>query len=521
MYHENGKLNEAGGSLPAMTGATTHIGLDLSSSLRPSMPIEKQCIVELDDDMSRCLFSLVEKNRANEPALFTNEHFGPRVHSGLHSNGPALFLADQSEIALFGEPEKELLEYRMIMLCDAGDMLVISHDRSEDFEAYLGDYLDIRDFDILIAADPPARASWPLPKRCLRNDELFQHIIQKTRNFGRLSIVPYMSTGHVWNLARRLAEETSAEIALAGPPPGLSRLINDKIWFSHQVKELLGQTALSPSFTVYGPAALAGHVKRLAYKTERLIIKIPNSAGSAGNLTFKASVFRNLSLNVIKAHLLEILTALGWINRFPLKVEIWETPVLVSPSAQIWVPHARDGPPVIEGLFEQVVEGVGGKFVGAIKSRMPAALQQMMAEQAMALATFFQNLGYFGRCSLDALVAGSDFDEASLHWIECNGRWGGVSVPMTLANRLLPDPDENHVVIVQKSELNLPGRPFQGAVNSLRDLLFKRGTSREGIVLLSPTTYEYGRGVHFMAIAQKLDRARELSRQAIARLIDS
>ena len=39
----------------------------------------------------------------------------------------------------------------------------------------------------------------------------------------------------------------------------------------------------------------------------------------------------------------------------------------------------------------------------------------------------------------DAILIGESLADARLHWIECNGRWGGVSIPMTLANRLTGD----------------------------------------------------------------------------------
>ncbi len=89
---------------------------------------------------------------------------------------------------------------------------------------------------------------------------------------------------------------------------------------------------------------------------------------------------------------------------------------------------------------------------------------------------------------------------------------------MTLTNRLATDPDEAQFMIVQKSNLALPHRPFQGAINGLRDLLYRHDQTREGIVLLTPTGYEHGIGVHFLAIAQTVDRARDFAQQALERL---
>lgn len=486
-------------------------------SIRQSIPVRAGFRIELDAVLRKRLSKIADKLLDNEPALCSTQYFGSQVNCGLHNEGPALLIADQSEIALFGEPESGLLEYRMALLGEPGDMLVLSHDRNLDFEAYLGDYLNINGLEVLLAEK--TLPHWPLAKRCLHNAELLETIFQKARDAGVLSIVPYIASGHVWNLAARIAKETSAQIMLAGPPPRLAQRVNDKIWFSNLVKEVLGKSALSPSVAVYGPGALAGNVKRMMKKTERLVIKVPNSAGGHGNFSIEASMFRDLNLTSIRTKLLEVLSGLGWAKNFPLKIELWEKSVLVSPSAQIWIPRISDGLPIIEGLFEQVVEGPEGKFIGAVKSQLPEGLQHLMAEQAMALAYAFQQLGYYGRCSFDALVSGTSYDDAKLHWIECNGRWGGVSIPMTVANRLMPDDEEFQFMVVQKSNLNLPPRPFQGALNALRDLLFKQG-SREGVVFLTPSSYENGSGVHYMAIAETLQRARELSHQTSQRLMD-
>ncbi|PCI05064.1 MAG: hypothetical protein COB78_00085 [Hyphomicrobiales bacterium] len=500
-----------------MIDPTKSANRNLSSSIRQSIPLRAGFRIELNAALRKRLSKIADKFLDNEPALCSTQYFGSQVNCGLHSEGPALLIADQSEIALFGEPESGLLEYRMALLGEPGDMLVLSHDRNEDFEAYLGDYLGIDDLEVLLAEKSLPR--WPLAKRCQHNTELFEAICRKARDTGVLSIVTYITSGHIWNLAARIAKETSAQIMVAGPPPRLAKRVNDKIWFSNLVKDVLGQSALSPSIAVYGPCALAGNVKRLANKTERLVIKVPNSAGGHGNFSIEASMFRDLSLTSIRTKLLEILSGLGWAGNFPLKIELWETSVLVSPSAQIWIPRINEGLPIIEGLFEQVVEGPEGKFIGAIKSQLPKSLQQLMAEQAMALAYVFQQLGYYGRCSFDALVSGTSYDDAKLHWIECNGRWGGVSIPMTAANRLMPEGEEYQFMVVQKSDLNLPPRPFQGALNALRDILFKQG-SREGVVFLTPTSYESGSGMHYMAIAETLKRARDLSRQTGQRLMD-
>lgn len=500
---------------PAPTNETT-----APPNVRRSIPIVQSCTVPFDDHERDRLMALAEKLLENEPALSSTTHFGPNVDCGIHAGGPALLLADQSEISLYGAPEDTLLEYRLAALADCGDILILSHDRSPAFEDYLHDHLGISGLDVMTAASRLGERRWPLPKRCLQQEELFQHIAHRMAGTRLLTIVPYLSTGHVWNLARRLAEETRAQVAITAPPPRLARCVNDKVWFANRVQQVLGKQALSPSVVVYGPAALTGHVLRMSLSSQKLVIKIPDSAGSAGNLTLDTAMFQRHSTASVQRELLDMLTAIGWQGRFPLKIESWEEQILSSPSIQIWIPDRYHGLPIIEGVYEQIVEGAAGKFTGAIKSPVPTTVKDKLVRQAISLAFLFQQLGYFGRCSMDALVTGADYSTADLHWIECNGRWGGVSVPMTLVNRLLPDPEDWHVLIVQRLNLDLPPRPFQTVIDCVGDLLFQEKLGNEGIILLTPTGYERGAGVHFLAVARTLDKARELSRDVMQRLTE-
>ncbi len=71
---------------------------------------------------------------------------------------------------------------------------------------------------------------------------------------------------------------------------------------------------------------------------------------------------------------------------------------------------------------------------------------------------------------------------------------------------------------MQKLDLEMPRRTFQDAIELTRDLLIARARPGPGIIFLSPTSFECGMGVHFMALAETLDQAKALSDQALARL---
>ena len=92
-------------------------------------------------------------------------------------------------------------------------------------------------------------------------------------------------------------------------------------------------------------------------------------------------------------------------------------------------------------------------------------------------------------------------------------------MPMTLANRLFPDPLTFEILIIQQINIKGPKRLFQDIVDDLDDLLYCRGKTSEGVVLLTPTVFETGSGVHYMKIAKTLERAQQLSQQAMDRLV--
>ena len=122
----------------------------------------------------------------------------------------------------------------------------------------------------------------------------------------------------------------------------------------------------------------------------------------------------------------------------------------------------------------------------------------------------FQRLGYFGRCSFDAVIAGESYEQAELHWIECNGRWGGVSIPMTLANRLTGDWRQHPFVVVQQAHLTMEAREFAQILETLNGDLFRVEQTLHGVVLLSPLGFERGTAINLMAISKSVEAAKDL-----------
>ncbi|MDH3739214.1 MAG: hypothetical protein OER92_08460, partial [Alphaproteobacteria bacterium] len=265
--------------------------------VRPSLPIVEDLHIDLTDAERRELVRIAARLVAEEPALAATEIFGPRVTTGV-GTGPAVLFEDHSGTAFADLHQDSLLEYRTIFLAQDGDLLLVGEQRDHEFETYCETYLGLGGIDV----DRPAetRPMLPLAVRCASDPTIMERLTGMARRNGELSLITYMGTGRVWQLARKIADMSGAAVYVASPRPRLARRVNDKLWFSYRVNELLGRQAMPSTFTAFGPTALAGHLKRLARRHDHIVIKVPDGAGSEGNLVLQATVYKRLSLSEIR-----------------------------------------------------------------------------------------------------------------------------------------------------------------------------------------------------------------------------
>lgn len=442
--------------------------------------------------------SLARRLLRDEPALAATVPFGPTVRTGL-TPGPSLFYEDHCEIPLARAWITEAYKYRIALLAGEGDMVVVSAPRKSAFEAYLKDVLGLGDVEIIALTPDEHGTTVPLTRRLIDDDDAMATIVARTRCAGSLNIVPFIGFDGTWRLAAEIAARSGAEVRVAAPPPRLTRRTNDKLWFSRRVEELLGRQAQPPTQLAFGPAALVARVARLARTNAHVVIKVPDSAGSFGNAVLAAESIRGLDNSGVRDLVLGFLESIGWSGTFPLMVGVWEAPVIMSPSVQAWIPEKETGPPMIEGLFIQKVIGDTGRFAGAERVDPVPPWGEKVVHEAMMLVTLFQNLGYFGRCSFDALLVDDADAGILLHWIECNGRWGAVSIPMTLANRLIGDWKCEPFVSIHRYTGISAKHDFDDVLELLDTLLFRQG-DKTGVVILAPGDSVNGNGFDFMVI---------------------
>jgi hypothetical protein len=450
--------------------------------------------------------ALAEEIRCADPHLDATEVFGEGVTTGL-ADLPTLHIHTVDGPLQGGSPL--LREHRALLLAREGDLAIIARP-SSDFVSYCRDDVGLGRVEVLVPT------GWRHPGRlalqALLDEELCHRVARIAGLAGGLNVVPYQATGGVWALAGRIARLAGIPLHVGGPPPRLAAAVNNKIWFSTWVARLLGRRALPPTTSASSWAHLAERVRRLARTHGKVGIKLPSAAGSAGNLVVDAEeVLAFSSLTDLRAHLRELFAGLGWTDPFPALVSVWEDSVLRSPSLQGWIPHTHEGHPILEGVFDQSVTGPTGRFVGCAPTTLPREIQEHIAAEGGRIFLLFQRLGWYGRCSLDTILVGAELSSAVLHWVECNGRWGGTSIPMTLVNRLTGN--WAHRPFVTVGGLFPDGRQHFGELlRDARSRLFDRAVGR-GLVLLSPGPRETGVGFLALWIGGSLDEARsELGR---------
>ena len=492
--------------IPPATGEADPPGggrLARLSRRHPSLPVVPQLAVTFTERERNDASRLARQLLRDEPGLRTTAPFGPQVTAGL-GPWPGLVIEDHSAIALFETSGDESYSYRALLLAGEGDLVVIGVKRCPGFEAYCRDRLRLGRVEIL-APRPGPQA---LALRCTEDQSLIERAAAHARESGGLNLVPYMGIGGIWKLAGMIAEASGTEVRVAAPPPRLVRRVNDKLWFAARVSELIGAGALPPAHPCFGLASLTGRVAALARDQAAVAVKLPASASSAGNIVLDSREILDMPPRRLRDRIYWLLRRIGWRNHYPLMVTAWESPVVASPSVQLWIPEHDGAEIAVEGIFDQVVIGARRSFAGAAPTRLSMQWRQRLAREAGRLGLLFQELGYFGRCSFDAILVGERETGADLHWVECNGRWGGTSIPMTLANRLVGSWHRHPFVIVERDDLALPGQDTARFLEGIADQLFLPGQREYGAVLLSPGQVERGTGFEIMVLDESPEGAR-------------
>lgn len=448
-----------------------------------NVPIVKQIDFSLTSCMLRRIELLAVELLMEHPEFSVPEMFFDLVPQSLCTAG-SLLIDDLSEIHRV-HPEKDLSFYqdRARLRAGDGDVLVTFGQVDVAYEDYCQSYLGIG--RPLWLHPQTARNKSRVAESAWEDRSVRRQLVGLIRQKEILYVHPHMGTESVWRLAALLKKSSRSQLKVIAPLPGLSHWVNDKVAFADTVTRLFYHERLPASELAWNRSTLAVKLKEMLKYCRFVGVKLPSCAGGEGNFIFAAQELKDAStIDILKV--LQQRLPRQCDSSSPLLIDAWRTDVLSSPSVQIWIPPRADGPPIIEGIFNQRFTTEAGMFEGSQPARFPRVLTEEIVQQSGMLATLYQRLGYLGRCSFDLIIIGKSLGDCTLEMIECNGRWGGTSLPMTLMNRLFGDWSRHHFVI---QTLHLPGLEklsLNQVLELLADDLFDIRTGLGNVMLFNP-----------------------------------
>lgn len=428
--------------------------------------------------------SVVNSISTDEPELRIREAFREFIPTKIEQ-APAFHIDDLTSIQHFDAgADVSFYQERARLRAVDGDIVATANPVSKGYEKYCLSQLGLGS----VRWVHPHSTGNPLrlAEACWEDEVVRTELVCRARAGDLLYIHPHMGSLPVWELAALLQAETETSIKVIAPPPRLTSWANDKVKFAGLVRKLFGELYVPRTMSAGNFAMLASHVKELSAYSSVIGIKLADSAGGGGTVVLESSDFASRDLGSIYENLIKAMKTLKWDGRKELLIDSWETQILSSPSIQLWIPPPSEGEPIIEGIFTQSIEGDAGIFVGSVPAELPNGLAQDIANRSWLLAKVFQQLGYIGRCSFDTLLVGESLDGCRLEFIECNGRWGGTSAPMTLMNRVFGDwrcqPHVSRICAVP----GLEKLSFPSIAKQLGMDLYDRRTGRGRVIISMP-----------------------------------
>lgn len=477
------------------------------------LPIIEHVVADPPHALLRQAEELAETLKRERPELKIPEDFRPLVPREI-DDGPVLHIDDLSEIRRSDSGGTTgFYQDRARLRAGDGDFVVSCEEMTLGYEDYCRDVLDLGAPRWIRPAKP--HVPLHIAEACWEDETTRRFLLGEVRQ-GRLKALhPHMGTLPVWELAHLLSLETGCPLSVIAPPPAVARWANDKIAFAFAVSRLFGEQAVPRTKSAWNLAMVSKRVQEMAGDTKRIGLKLPNSVGGAGNLIIDSDSYRGRSLHAIHDMLAEQFAANNWDDSSEILIDCWETDVLSSPSCQMWIPPEEQGEPIVEGVFVQDVTDDRGTFVGNMMAQLPSDVTQEIVDRSFILARLFQRLGYVGRCSFDLILAGESPERGRLEFIECNGRWGGASLPMTLMNRLFGDwmrqPYATHDCLHE----GLNRFSFQDLVTGWSDDLFDRRTGRGRLILMTPGKIRHRSGVSVIALADDWNEAARIASEEV------
>jgi hypothetical protein len=478
---------------PSIQALAKHAGLPIGPTIAPR---------RTGDDETR-IEQLAAELRQERPELALDERLRPVQLDGWLEGG-SIVLDDLSSIRLGnGLAAIAYLDDRARLRAGDGDCLVTRR-------AACGGYAEYCTRQLRLGAPTwlsPEKAGESLAMACWNDRRLRRRLVSAIRRGELVHVHPHMGNQAVWELAISLQQAARRPLGVIAPPPAVAEWSNDKLAFARTVARLLGPSFVPRTQSASNLTGLARLVRELSERTGCLAIKVPDSAGGAGNYVLECERFRDRTLTGIRRMLHRVLRRLTWEQTPEVLVGYWETSVLAAPSAQLWIPPLASGRPVVEGIFLQSIEGTQGTFTGTRPAEFDARRTADIAHWSWMLGRLYQRLGYVGRCSFDMLLVGKSLSSSRVKFIECNGRWGGTSLPMTLVHRLR-GPGQPFVTRELRHDA-LACLAFEEVRRELDHLLYDANTEKGQVVLFAPRRQEESGAISALVLGDSQQEANQ------------
>ena len=388
-----------------------------------------------------------------------------------------------------------------------GDLVAGTFPPIPGYTDYLSGHLGLGTPTYIRANPAPGAPVYAGFAALLGDEEAQRKIEDKVRDVDRdFWFHPYMGLEAAWRFARRMTDRCGRPARVLGPLPTITERANNKLWFTEVVTAVLGSESALDSRAARSPGEVCDRLVATARLVDgdasgaRVVLKLSDSASGMGTSIFEPDAILARSPESLRAFVDDWLDAHEWSPQAPpLSIERWESPVLGSPSIQLWIPPLPVGAdpagaapstpqpsgaapaaaepsgaaPILEGVFDQIFypdnETV---FLGGVPTHLPDPIVDRIGEAGVRIGRVFQRLGYVGRCSFDTILVGDDLTNATIKFNECNGRWGGTSTPMSLMNRLFGDYREQPYSCRNFSAGNLKGVRFDELRAKLGSVLY-------------------------------------------------
>ena len=439
----------------------------------------------------RLIDDLIDEIRARDAARELSEEwqipvatraYEAHLWDGQEKGVPVLHLEDVTGIPFVeGVTGVEEYQHRARARAGDGDLFAAGTEPAAGYEDYCREKLGLGSPEFLLASDPDNPAA--VASACLQAPVL-ERLAAVAREAGGMLIHPYMSIQAVWRLADKVAELSGTPVSVLGPPPPALWAANDKANLSRVVEAALGPEWIVETHQSAVPKTLAGHLGEMARAHDWVGLKRTRCASAMGNLVLDSRELRGNTDEELHALVESFLERTEWCGAEEVLVVEWRQTDL-SPSTQLWIPPKGQGLPVLEGVYEQLLEGPEKCFLGSRPSTLPAPLNRAMGQASIQVCAVLQELGYVGRCSFDFIVTGDVDGEFHAQITECNGRWGGTSTPMRLVDRLTGSPARRPSYVATDTYLpqELLGMEFPELLELLDEHLFDAATGTGRFVL--------------------------------------